>query len=51
MSFGRTVLIATLLWVLAISLLYACLNWDVLDFRLTQGDEAEKFRVGYLPVT
>ena len=49
MTFGRTVLWGTILWVAAISLLHASLNWGLFEPG-NRGDEG-RFRVGFLPVT
>jgi hypothetical protein len=48
MTFGRTVLIGTIVWVAAITLLHAALNWRIFD---SKPSESRKFRIGYLPVT
>jgi hypothetical protein len=49
MTFGRTVLWGTIVWVAAISLLHASLNWGLFEAR--HRDEGRKFSVGFLPVT
>jgi hypothetical protein len=51
MTFTRTLLIGTLAWVSAITLLHAGLNWGVFDARPEGRAARQKFRVGFLPVT
>jgi hypothetical protein len=51
MTFTRTLLLGTLAWVSAITLLHAGLNWGVFDQRPEGHSAREQFKVGYLPVT
>ena len=53
MTFRKTLLVFSLGWLVAISLLHATLNlaWKPLAPRKTAGEERAKFRVGFLPVT
>jgi hypothetical protein len=51
MTFGRIVLVGTLLWVALISLLHAWLNWGLFEPAPAQREARAKFRVGFLPVT
>jgi len=48
MTFSRSLLLGTFLWVGAITLLHATLNWGLFDGR---PEEEGKFKVGFLPVT
>ena len=47
----HTVLIATLLWVGAITFLHAALNWGLFEPAPAYREARAKFKVGYLPVT
>jgi hypothetical protein len=51
MTFGRTVLIATLLWVAAITFLHATFNWGIFEPAPVHREARQKFKVGFLPVT
>ena len=51
MTFARTVVIGTLLWVGTISLLHAALNWGLFEPAPAGRAAREKFKVGFLPVT
>jgi hypothetical protein len=49
MTFGRTVLVGTIVWVVVITLLHAALNWG--QFEPKRVETGDKFRIGFLPVT
>jgi hypothetical protein len=49
MTFIRTVLIGTIVWVAVITFLHAALNWRVFDHD--SNGTSGKFRIGFLPVT
>ena len=51
MSFGRIAVIATLLWVGAITFLHATLNWGLFEQAPARREARAKFKIGYLPVT
>jgi hypothetical protein len=51
MTFGRTVLIGTLLWVGAITFLHATFNWGLFEPVPEYREARAKFKVGFLPVT
>jgi hypothetical protein len=51
MTFGRTVLIATLLWIGAITFLHATFNWGLFEKAPAEREARAKFKIGYLPVT
>ncbi len=51
MSFGRVVVIVTLLWVGAITFLHASLNWGLFEPAPAHKEARAKFKIGYLPVT
>jgi hypothetical protein len=52
MTFSRTMILMTTVWVVLITALHAILNWDVLHTPATLGrPDRAKFKVGFLPVT
>jgi hypothetical protein len=51
MTFGRTVLLASLLWTAAITFLHATLNWGLFEPAPVNREARAKFKVGFLPVT
>jgi hypothetical protein len=51
MTFGRTVLIGTIVWVTVITFLHASLNWGLFEPAPVEKETRQKFRVGFLPVT
>ena len=51
MTFSRIVILGTVVWVAAISLLHGWLNLGVFDPAPADRQLREKFRVGFLPVT
>jgi hypothetical protein len=51
MTFGRTVLLGTFLWVAAITALHGGLNWGLFDPAPEHSESRAKFKVGFLPVT
>jgi hypothetical protein len=50
-TFARSLLLGTVLWVGAITLLHVSLNWGLFEPAPAGADGREKFKVGFLPVT
>jgi hypothetical protein len=51
MSLPRRFLLACAVWMVTISLLHAWLNTRAFDRTARPGEEANTFRVGFIPVT
>jgi hypothetical protein len=51
MTFSRALLLGAVLWVTAITLLHATLNWGLFEPAPAESEAREKFKIGFLPVT